>query len=288
MLTKNQLLLKVHLAAGFGPISELRLAAWLATSHNWALSALEIAQITRLPERYWPTFQASFQSTTLQRQCIEHEVRTTYLTILDKDYPQRLLETYLPPVLLFYRGDLRLLKQPCLAVVGARQATHYSKQSLEQLLQGLTATTIISGLAQGADAMAHEVALQRGLAPIGVIGTGINCSYPPQNEHLQQVVAEKGLLLSEYALDTPARRYQFPARNKIIAGLCHSLIVTEARHKSGSLITANLALQANRNVYAIPGRIDQSLSQGCNQLIAAGATPLLDKNILIEELRYFD
>lgn len=288
MLTKKQLLLKVHLADGFGPISELRLAAWLVTSHNWALSALEIAQIACLPERYWPTFQTSFDSLALQLKCATHERYVQYLTILEADYPQRLLETHCPPTVLFYRGDLSVLKQPCVAVVGARQATEYTKQALQYLLGLPQTTTIISGLAQGADAMAHEVALQKGLRPIGVIGTGLNCYYPPQNEHLQQAVAEKGLLISEYGLDVTAKKHHFPARNRIIAGLCHSLVVTEARQKSGSLITANLALQANRNIYALPGQINHSLSAGCNQLILAGATPLLNQQLLLDELQYFD
>ncbi|MED9787094.1 MAG: DNA-processing protein DprA [Latilactobacillus curvatus] len=273
---------------GFGPISELRLAAWLVTSHNWALSALEIAQIACLPERYWLTFQTSFDSLALQQKCATHERYVQYLTILEADYPQRLLETHCPPTVLFYRGDLSVLKQPCVAVVGARQATEYTKQALQHLLGLPQTTTIISGLAQGADAMAHEVALQKGLRPIGVIGTGLNCYYPPQNEHLQQAVAEKGLLISEYGLDVTAKKHHFPARNRIIAGLCHSLVVTEARQKSGSLITANLALQANRNVYALPGQVNHSLSAGCNQLILAGATPLLNQQLLLDELHYFD
>ena len=288
MLTKKQLLLKVHLADGFGPISELRLAAWLVTSHNWALSALEIAQIACLPERYWLTFQTSFDSLALQQKCATHERYVQYLTILEADYPQRLLDSLCAPRVLFFRGDLCVLKQPCVAVVGARQATEYTKQALQHLLELPQTTTIISGLAQGADAMAHEVALQKGLRPIGVIGTGLNCYYPPQNEHLQQAVAEKGLLISEYGLDVTAKKHHFPARNRIIAGLCHSLVVTEARQKSGSLITANLALQANRNVYALPGQVNHSLSAGCNQLILAGATPLLNQQLLLDELHYFD
>lgn len=105
---------------------------------------------------------------------------------------------------------------------------------------------------------------------------------------MQQAVAEKGLLISEYGLDVTAKKHHFPARNRIIAGLCHSLVVTEARQKSGSLITANLALQANRNVYALPGQINHSLSAGCNQLILAGATPLLNQQLLLDELHYFD
>ncbi|SPC38521.1 DNA-processing protein DprA [Latilactobacillus fuchuensis] len=288
MVSKRQLLLKVHLAAGFGLTSELRLATWLLTSQNWELSAVELAQIGRLPERYWSTFQASFQSATLQCACEYHEQFAAYLTIIDEAYPQRLLETYQPPIVIFYRGALACLKQPALGIVGARQAGPYTKLALHQLESLPTTTAIISGLAQGADAMAHQWALQQGRAPIGVIGTGLNCCYPPQNEQLQQTVAQCGLLLSEYPLDTPARKFQFPARNRIIAGLCHGLLVTEARQRSGSLITANLALQANRNVYAVPGRLDQSLSAGCNQLILAGATPLLNATLLTDELRYFE
>lgn len=287
MLTKAQLLLKVHLAAGFGTVHQLKLAQWLTNSQHWQLSALEIAQIVQLPTRYWATFEASYTSLALQNACEYHEQTTAYLTILSAAYPLRLAETYLPPVVLFYRGQLALLGQPCLAVVGARQASSYTNTVLNRLTALSPSVTIISGLAKGADAAAHDWALSTNHPPIGVIATGINCCYPPQNQQLQQQVAQNGLLLSEYSLETPARKFQFPERNRIIAGLCHSLLVTEARQKSGSLITANLALQANRNVYAAPGPIHHSLSLGCNQLILAGATPMLDHTLIQSELRYF-
>ena len=134
---------------------------------------------------------------------------------------------------------------------------------------------IASGLAQGVDAIAHQTTLNYGGKTIAVVGNGLNYFYPQGNMDLQRAIAKKGLLLSEYLPDTPPKPFRFPERNRILAGICKNVIVTEAKEHSGSLITANLALQENRNVYAIPGQINSPLSVGTNQLISAGATPII-------------
>ncbi|WP_318766100.1 DNA-processing protein DprA [Lactiplantibacillus carotarum] len=172
-----------------------------------------------------------------------------------------------------------------LAVVGARQSTSYGARCVSRLLTPLVPEklTIVSGLAVGIDGWSHRTALNCGLPTIAVIGTGLDAYYPRENATLQRRVGQVGLLISEYPLGTGPARYRFPERNRIIAGLCQTLIVIEARERSGSLITANLALQNNRNVLAVPGPIDAPLSVGCNQLIAAGAKPVLNSRHIIEE-----
>lgn len=198
------------------------------------------------------------------------------VSIFDDLFPQKLREIYRPPLILFGRGDFSLLNQAATGIVGARVPTPYSGHVLNQFIPELVRKkrVIVSGLAKGVDGMSHKITLENHGKTIAVLGNGINQFYPGQNEELQREIFKKGLVISEYLPDTLPSRFRFPARNRIIAGLSDDLIVTEAKLKSGSLITANVALNENRNVYAVPGPIDSKMSEGTNQLIAAGATPL--------------
>ncbi|MFK5676294.1 DNA-processing protein DprA [Ligilactobacillus sp. LYQ60] len=207
------------------------------------------------------------------------------VTIIDDEYPALLRESYRPPVVLFYRGSLVRLHRPLLAVVGARRCTNYTREVLGELLPPLIhrQVGIVSGLAKGADRIAHEVTCRFRGVPIGVIGTGLDKAYPRENAGLQESVARSGVLLSEYPPGTGPRRHHFPERNRIIAALSSATLVTEAQLRSGSLITANLALQANRNVLAVPGPITAPTSMGTNELIQAGATPALNSVNIMEE-----
>lgn len=207
------------------------------------------------------------------------------VTIIDDEYPALLRESYRPPVVLFYRGSLTRLCRPLLAVVGARRCTDYTREVLEHLLPPLIQRRvgIVSGLARGADQVAHAVTCRFQGMPVGVIGTGLDQAYPRENAVLQAKVARRGVLLSEYPPGSGPRRYHFPERNRIIAALTQATLVTEARLRSGSLITANLALQANRNVWAVPGPITAPTSMGTNELIRAGATPALNSANIMEE-----
>ncbi|NVY95773.1 DNA-protecting protein DprA [Lactobacillus sp. DCY120] len=215
----------------------------------------------------------------------KENLRGSYLTFLDDNYPQKLREIYNPPVILYYQGNLRLLKTPTLAIVGARQCSHYTERIIKGLLPQLVhqKITTVSGLALGADACCHRETLFHQGATIAVLGNGLDYFYPRANQRLQKQIAQQGLLLSEYPPQTTPRRYYFPQRNRIIAGLCQSLLVTQARHRSGTLITAELALESNRNVWAVPGPIDSPLSLGCNELIAAGARPYLQAAELLTD-----
>ncbi|WP_225353440.1 DNA-processing protein DprA [Lacticaseibacillus thailandensis] len=190
--------------------------------------------------------------------------------------------------MLFYAGHPELLRLACLGIVGARSGGEYSQQALAYMLPELPRNVaVVSGLAKGADGIAHQAALTTGLPPIGVIATGLDQFYPPRHRQLQQRVAQHGLLVSEYPPGTGSLPYRFVARNRIIAGLSHALLVTEARHKSGSLITATMALEAGRTVCVLPNRIDAPLGVGPNELIQQGATLVRQAADIVAELQYF-
>ena len=212
-----------------------------------------------------------------------------FLMYEDALYPKRLKEIYLPPVVLFYKGRLELFNHLSIGIVGARNHTPYSKEALEYLLPDILErkVSIISGLARGVDSLAHQLTLDLKGETIAVIGNGINICYPKENQSLYDAIGKKGLILSEYPLDSPPLKFHFPYRNRIIAGLSHGLCVIEAKLHSGSLITANVALSENRQVFALPGNITSEYSKGTNELITAGAFPIRNVNDILDSLHYF-
>ena len=212
-----------------------------------------------------------------------------FLMYEDALYPKRLKEIYLPPVVLFYKGRLELFNRLSIGIVGARNHTPYSKEALEFLLPDILErkVSIISGLARGVDSLAHQLTLELNGETIAVIGNGINICYPKENQSLYDAIGKKGLILSEYPLDSPPLKFHFPYRNRIIAGLSHGLCVIEAKMHSGSLITANVALSENRQVFALPGNITSEYSKGTNELITAGAFPIRNANDILDSLHYF-
>ena len=212
-----------------------------------------------------------------------------FLMYEDVLYPKRLKEIYLPPVVLFYKGRLELFNRLSIGIVGARNHTEYSRKALEYLLPSILErkVSIISGLARGVDSLAHQLTLDLNGETIAVIGNGINICYPRENQSLYDAIGKKGLILSEYPLDSPPLKFHFPYRNRIIAGLSHGLCVIEARLHSGSLITANVALSENRQVFALPGNITSEYSKGTNELITSGAFPIRNANDILDSLHYF-
>ncbi len=212
-----------------------------------------------------------------------------FLMYEDALYPKRLKEIYLPPIVLFYKGRVELFNRLSIGIVGARNHTPYSKEALEYLLPDILErkVSIISGLARGVDSLAHQLTLDLKGETIAVIGNGINICYPKENQSLYDAIGKKGLILSEYPLDSPPLKFHFPYRNRIIAGLSHGLCVIEAKLHSGSLITANVALSENRQVFALPGNITSEYSKGTNELITAGAFPIRNANDILDSLHYF-
>ena len=277
-------LLKLHLC-NLDLKNELRVVRYML-SFERCPSKDELFLLLKLGQTQKNDLWNALQSKQLSQKIQQNLKVSHFLTILDKRYLSQLQEIYSPPVVLFYQGDLELLdSKKLLGVVGARQCSSYALQALTQLLPNVIQQKLIlvSGLAKGVDGLSHQLALKHHGKTIAVIGNGLDISYPSCNRALQTQIAHAGLLLSEYPLESRPLKYHFPLRNRIIAGLCQTVLVVEARHHSGSLITANLALQENRNVLALPGRINDIYSTGCNELIAAGAKPVLNSNDILEE-----
>lgn len=239
-----------------------------------------------LPEKQATQLQQQLFSEAISQQVTTNLLHSGCLTIVDDAYPSQLRETFAPPVALYFLGDLRMLTAPQLAVVGSRRPSPYALAVMRLLLPPVIQQQIclVSGLAQGVDTLAHQAALAYRGATIAVIGTGLDHCYPAANRELMAELAHNHLVLSEYPWGTTGARHHFPERNRIIAGLANSTLVVEAAHHSGSLITANIALQENRNVLAIPGAVDQPNSVGTNELILAGAKPILKPEHIIEEV----
>lgn len=196
------------------------------------------------------------------------------LTIQDAEYPQRLRNIYNPPVLLYVKGRMPAMdEEAAVAVVGTRDSTPYGDASAERLGRELAASgaVVVTGLARGVDAAAARGALRAGGVVVGVTGGGLDVCYPPENKELYADVAAAGVLLSEYPPGSPAEGAHFPVRNRIMSGLSVAALVVEAPERSGALITARLALEQGREVYAVPGPVGAPGSAGCNRLIQDGA-----------------
>lgn len=215
--------------------------------------------------------------------------RLSFLCFLDEQFPPLLREIPDPPALLFYKGNLDLLKRPMLGVVGTRRPTAYGKAACRFLTTGLARAgfVIVSGLAQGIDAEAHRAALEQGGGTIAVLGSGIEQIYPRQNRQLYHKIAENGLLLSEYAPSEPPRPGLFPERNRLISGLSLGVLIVEAAERSGSLITAECALEQGKEVFAVPGPIFSGVSAGPHNLIKEGAKLVSRLQDVFEEFRQY-
>ncbi len=294
--------LRLQLTPGVGDATARRLLAAFGLPHNvFAASSQALAQIATEAQcaalQREPADLPALMDTTwqwLQANADHHRV----LTLGDPTYPQSLLNMEDPPLLLYgmgtaaawQEGGLATCMPRCVAVVGSRNPTPQgaanARQFSEALAQG--GLTVVSGLALGVDGAAHEGALagavQGQLATIAVVGTGLDRVYPKQHLDLAHRIAQRGVLLSEYPLGTPPLASNFPRRNRIIAGLSRGTLVVEAALKSGSLITARLASEQGKDVFAIPGSIHTTQSRGCHALIKQGAKLVECAQDVIEEL----
>jgi len=204
----------------------------------------------------------------------------------DPEYPQSLLQIYDPPVILYVRGDAEILNSPSLSIVGTRRPTVYGTQMAERMGRDLASRglTIVSGLARGIDAIAHQGATAIGGRAIGVLGTGIDVCYPKENKKLYEKVLERGAIISEFPTGSHPAPENFPVRNRIIAGMPLGVIIVEGKQYSGSLITARLAMEFGREVFGVPGNVTQEVSFAPNLLIKQGAKLVTNAEDVIEEL----
>lgn len=231
----------------------------------------------------------------LQSDRIQEQIRQyspngiQIITLFDEEYPMLLKETYQPPWVIYAKGDISLLKNRIpLAVVGSRQATEYGERAIEYLFPKLIQNdvVIVSGLAAGVDAIAHKEAIRNGGKTIGVIAGGLFHIYPQSNKKLAYEMMKNHLVISEYPPNTRPSRWQFPMRNRIISGISRGTLIIQAKSKSGSLITANYAVQEGREVFALPGSVFSAYSAGTNELIQQGAKLVKTAEDILEELVY--
>ena len=275
---------------GLGPRRALPLLTHYGTAYDAVQDAGRWLGLGLLRE---PDLARSFLAEAWRPEAEEEfrAARTLGLSRLcwgDARYPELLRQIPDPPLVLYYAGDAGLLANPAVAVVGARECTNLGLTSAERISAGLSAAgvTVVSGLAVGIDRQAHLGGLSGPGSSIAVLGAGLDLDYPPQNADVRKVLVERGLVLTEYGPGTPPRPSNFPVRNRIISGLSLGVVVAEAASKSGSLITARLALDQGREVFAVPGPLGQPAFVGCNDLIRQGAC-LVDKaEDILESLRF--
>ena len=267
---------KLKQLKGIGNKGLLRLLHYYLEHPEEKLDVKRCIIIGKVKANYFNTFMESF--TEMEKISLDDFYffleHYSFITIMDDDYPEKLREIYNPPIALFYLGDIKLLKkEKILAMIGSRKATPYGKQMVEELVPELIQEKLVitSGLAKGNDTYSHQATIRNSGKTIAVIGCGLNYFYPKENERLQQFIAKEHLLLSEYLPNTKPLPFHFPSRNRIIAGISKGTCVIESKRKSGTFITAQLALEEGRDVFAIPGNPLTDASEGCLHLIQEGA-----------------
>jgi DNA processing protein len=279
-------LLALHSIDGLGPIRLKNLLdkipdpkdAWLAKSSQLKEVALPRNVIENLENK----------RKTLDPEKLYEEIKKAgvkILTIYDSGYPKRLLQIYDPPIVLYYKGEILPEDEEAIGVVGTRKVTGYGKAVTEKITRELVEAglTIVSGLARGVDSIAHKVALESKGRTIAVLGGGLNSIFPPENQRLSLQIQGSGAVITEFPPSYPSLPGNFPGRNRIISGLSIGVVITEAAEDSGSLITARYALEQGREVFAVPGPITSSLSEGPTALLKNGAKLVTKGEDITEE-----
>lgn len=290
MTTAHAYWLGFHLVTGIGPTRLRRLLAhfggdveraWRAPVGALAAAGLEPRLIERLV-----TARAELDLAVVLEQVADCGAHL--LTWDDVGYPPALLRIDWPPPVLFVRGELTEADERAIAIVGTRRPSLYGRDVAAQFARELAARgfTVVSGLARGIDAAAHRAALEAGGRTIGVLGCGIDSTYPPEHRDLAAAIADAGAVLSDYAPGVPPDAANFPPRNRIISGLALGVIVVEAAEESGALITTRFANDQGREVFAVPGQIHAKGSRGPHRLIQQGAKLVIDIDDVLAELRF--
>ncbi|SDK23789.1 DNA-processing protein DprA [Lacicoccus qingdaonensis] len=237
----------------------------------------------RLPEKIQTKLSAACRLNMKQIMMQLADKNITYMTIDDKDYPALLKEIHDPPYILYLKGDRSLLNRPMLGIVGSRKATRYTSESLADIIPELKNICVVSGLAYGADEIAHKLCLSSEVSTAGVLAFGHDLHYPKSTYSIRARMEQKGLTISEYPPHASIEKWRFIARNRIIAGLSRGILVTEAEEKSGSLITLEMAMNENRNTYCLPGNITSLLSKGTNARLQEGAEMVLRSEDIMKD-----
>ena len=259
--------------AGIGVKTQKKLLEYF-THPSTIYNAPESEVKSFLTKRQWKIFNTSKNQEKIEASARKLEKRNIHFFHREsQEYPERLMQLYEPPNLLYYIGRLPDFSKPILAIVGARRSTIYGRKMAREFAQNLAerGIQIVSGMAAGVDAAGHMGALDANGYTLGVLGGGIDTIYPVENFNLYQQVYQTGGVLSEYNMGISPQKGMFPMRNRIISGLSDGIFVTEAGARSGSLITADQGLEQGKDIFALPGRITDCMSRGCNDLISQGA-----------------
>lgn len=287
-MDKLQSWLALHLTEGLGTAACRKLATHFGGPDEvLRADERELLQVKGIGTKTVSALGRRPDKETVHQELEKARKNNVSLISWDSDaYPHLLREIHNPPILLYVKGRPEILNHTGIALVGSRAATSYGKKTAENLASGLAGygITVISGMALGIDAAAHRGALSAEGPTAAVLGCGLDVIYPPQNRHLYDEIAERGAVISEYPLGTQPENFRFPARNRIISGLSLGVVVVEAANRSGSLITAEMALEQGREVFAVPGRIDSLKSAGCHRLLQEGATLVRSVEDILREL----
>jgi DNA processing protein len=275
-----------------GPVLLRRLQQHFGTlAEAWQANGTQLQHVEGFGYQLAGAVVASRSRINPQQFLEQHTAKNPHFwTPADADYPRLLLEIPSPPPVLYYRGRVQPQEnqgiKPMVGIVGTREPTEYGKRWTRKISTALAqhGFTVVSGMAAGIDTEAHLGCLSQGGRTLAVLGTGVDMIYPPRNRNLYEHIQEQGLLLSEYPAGTQPNRVHFPQRNRIIAGLSRAVLVMEAPSKSGALITAHYANEFCRDVYALPGSLDNNQSIGCLGLLSRGAHVILNEGHLLEML----
>lgn len=280
--------LALSLTPGVGGILIKRLLDHFKTPEAvFQASMKELLQIEGLGEKVAKEIQKGPVEKKVEKELsLLGEVGGKMMTINDESYPTRLKEIYDPPPLLYVRGELKKEDELAVAIVGSRKTTPYGRWITEKMGQELArhGITIVSGMARGIDSLAHLGALSGGGRTVAVLGCGVDVVYPRENRNLFNKIIDRGAVLSEFPMGSPPEGGHFPRRNRIISGLSIGVVVVQAGMESGSLITANYALEQGREVFAVPGNVGSESSRGTHQLIKEGAKLVESSEDILEEI----
>lgn len=287
-MDNRDVLIWLNSISGVGSITIDKLEQYFGElSYLWEVSSKELSKINGLNKKTITNMinnrNSEYYNEILQ---LANNKGVNIITIYDNEYPNKLKNIYNEPKVLYVKGSLSLLDKPSLAIVGSRKATYYGKWVAEKISKELSrlGVSIVSGMALGIDAVAHQGAINESGETVAVLGSGVDNIYPKRNKKIYYDILEKGCILSEYPIGMKPVAGNFPQRNRIISGLSLGVIIIEAKEKSGSLITAYHAMEQGKEVFAVPGNINSIYSKGTNLLIKDGAKMVTNIEDILEEI----
>ncbi len=288
-MTEQEYLLILNAVSGLGSIRIRRLLEYFGSAESVLSAGLEKIEQSAIAPPSVARNIASFKKESFLKEELNlvKKNKASFVTLFDQEYPKNLKEIPDAPIVLYVKGTLCKENDLAVALVGSRRASFYGLSTAEKLAMQLAelGLTVVSGMARGIDTAAHRGALKAKGLTLAVLGCGLTHAYPLENKKLFEEIAQKGGVVSEFSMQTPPIAHNFPRRNRIISGLSLGVVVVEASQKSGALITSDFALEQGREVFAVPGKVDNPSAKGVNNLIKQGAKLISTVDDIIEELK---